>query len=689
LRIGIDVGGTFTDIVMVDDKTGNLHFAKVSTTPPKLWEGVLNGIAKVLEKAEASIEDVDYIVHGTTIGTNALIEKKGAKTGLITTLGFIDVLEIGRIQRPGVCLYDFYASTPLPLVPRYLCKGVNERVGADGKVVKALDEDSVRDAITFLKEQQVEAIAISLLFSFLNPAHERRIAEMCTEIFPEAYVSVSSEIAPEYREFERASTTVINAYLQPIMKRYIQKLTQALAEKYGRVDLRIMQASGGTITAEAAERYAINTVNSGPAGGALAGAFFGEITGYSQLMTADMGGTSFDIGLIDQGVAQVTSEAKFEGYPVKIPVIDIDTIGAGGGSIAWVDKGGILNVGPQSAGASPGPACYNRGGQLPTVTDANLILGRLNPSYFLGGELVLERELAYQAIKEHLADPMGTTVEDAAAGIIRIVNANMSKGIGVNTVEKGHDVREFAVVAFGGAGALHAAELAADMGIKTVIVPRLAGNLSALGLLVSDARHDFVQTVARAIDEVDLGEITNVFGRLEARGKTQLEAENFAPEEIELLWSADVRYEGQSYDLNISMNRKSDLNHDDLVQLAKAFNDEHRRLYAYSSEKETVQVVNVRVTAVGKTPLVKMKKVELSAGDGREAQKTPRMVYFEGTGSVEVPIYERDLLRPGHLFNGPAIVEEQISSSVVPPSATCQIDQYGNLIIKLGGEENE
>lgn len=689
MRIGIDVGGTFTDIVMVDDRTGNLHFAKVSTTPPKLWEGVLNGIAKVLEKAGAVIEDVDYIVHGTTIGTNALIEKKGAKTGLITTQGFVDVLEIGRIQRPEEGLYDFYAENPQPLVPRYLCKGVIERVGADGKVVKELDEETVRGAITYLKEQKVESIAISLLFSFLNPAHERRIVEMCNDIFPEAYVSVSSEIAPEYREFERTSTTVINAYLQPIMKRYIQKLTQALEEKYGRVDLRIMQASGGTITAEAAERYAINTVNSGPAGGALAGAYFGEITGYSQLMTADMGGTSFDIGIIDQGVAQATSEAKFEGYPVKIPVIDIDTIGAGGGSIAWVDKGGILNIGPQSAGASPGPACYNRGGKLPTVTDANLILGRLNPSYFLGGELVLERELAYQAIKEYVADPMGTTVEDAAAAIIKIVNANMSKGIGVNTVQKGHDVREFAVVAFGGAGALHAAELAADMGIKTVLVPRLAGNLSALGLLVSDARHDFVQTVAKTIDDIDLEELSRIFDRLEARGKDQLEAENFAPEEIELLWSADVRYDGQSYDLNISMTRKSNLNRDDLVQLVKAFNDEHRRLYAYSSENETVQVMNVRVTAVGKTPPVQMKKVELSAGDGSEALKTPRMVYFEGTGSVEVPVFERDLLQPGHLFDGPAIIEEQISSTVVPPAATCQIDQYGTIIIKLEGGENE
>ncbi len=689
MRIGIDVGGTFTDIVMVDDQTGDLHFAKVLTTPPKLWEGVMNGIAKVLEKASASIEDVDYIVHGTTIGTNALIEKKGAKTGLITTQGFVDILEIGRVQRPGEGLYDFYVENPQPLIPRYLCKGVIERVGADGKVVKALDEDSVREAIMYLKEQKVEGIAVSLLFSFLNPAHERRIAEICKDIFPEAYVSISSEIAPEYREFERTSTTVINAYLQPIMKRYIQNLTQALEEKYGRVDLRIMQASGGTITAEAAERYAINTVNSGPAGGALAGAYFGEITGNSQLITADMGGTSFDIGLIDQGVPHVTSEAKFEGYPVKIPVIDIDTIGAGGGSIAWVDKGGILNVGPKSAGASPGPACYNRDGKLPTVTDANLILGRLNPSYFLGGELVLERDLAYQAIKENVADPMGITVEEAAAGIIRIVNANMSKGIGVNTVEKGHDVREFTMIAFGGAGALHAAELATDMGIKTLIVPRLSGNLSALGLLVSDARHDFVNAVAKAIDDINLEELRRIFDQLEAKGRVQLEAENFAPEEMELLWSADMRYEGQSYELNINMKRKTNLERTDLVQLVKAFNEEHRRLYAYSSEDETVQVVNVRATAVGKTPPVQMKKVELSAGDGLEALKTPRKVYFEGKGFIEVPVYERDLLQPGHFFNGPAIVEEHISSTVVPPAATCQIDQYGTLIIKLEGGENE
>lgn len=689
MRIGIDVGGTFTDVVMIDDRNGRFHYAKVSTTPPKLWDGVLNGIEKVLEKAGATINDVDYIVHGTTIGTNALIEKKGAKTGLITTEGFIDILEIGRVQRPQEGLYDFSVDNPLPLVPRYLRKGVTERVGSDGRVIKALDEASVREAIVFFKEQGVETIAVSLLFSFINPDHERRIAEICQVIFPEAYVSLSSDIAPEFREFERTSTTVINAYLQPIMKRYIQRLTKELETKYGRLDLRIMQASGGTITAEAAERFAINTVNSGPAGGALAGAFIGEVTNREKIITVDMGGTSFDIGMVDGGIPTVTSDAKFEGYPVKIPIIAIDTIGAGGGSIAWIDRGGVLNAGPQSAGANPGPACYGRGGKLPAITDANLILNRLNAEYFLGGELTLDREKSYHAIKENVADPLGLSVEEAAAGIIKIVNANMAKGIGVNSVEKGYDAREFTLVAFGGAGALHSVELAAMMGISTVIVPQLSGNLSAFGLLVSDARHDYVQTVAKNVPDINSDDLHAVFRTLEDKGVAQLTEESFDAKNMEITWSADLRYDGQSYELNIEFDRKEAFGPADLAAAVERFNQMHQKLYAYSSDKETVQFVNARVTAVGKNPPVRLAKKELAEGSGEQAIKNRRPVYYEGLGFVEVPIYERDLLRPGDQIVGPAIVEETISSTVLPPRTTCHIDEYGNLVVTVGGENHE
>ena len=683
MRIGVDVGGTFTDIVLCDDRTGNLYYTKASTTYPNLWDGVLTGIDKILAQAGIGFGQVDYVVHGTTIGTNALIEKKGARTGLITTGGFVDVLEIGRVQRPKEGLYNFWVDTPPPLVPRYLRQGVVERVGAQGEVVLELDEDSVRRAVACLKEQEVESVAVCLLFSFLNPAHERRVGEIIQELFPECYVSLSSEIAPEFREFERTSTTVINAYLQPIMKRYINRLTRELRGRYGEVDLRIMQASGGTITAEAAERLAINTVNSGPAGGALAAAFVGTLTGKNKLISVDMGGTSFDIGMVEDGRPKTTSEAKFEGYPVKIPVIDIDTLGAGGGSIAWIDSGGVLNVGPESARAIPGPACYGRGGTKPTVTDANLVLNRLNPEYFLGGEIFLEREKACRAIEEHVAGPLGISVEEGAAGIIRIVNANMAKGIGVNSVEKGYDVREFSLVAFGGAGALHAAELAADMGIGTVIVPAVSGNLSAMGLLVSDARHDFVQTLTQRLSGVKGEEIAAVLRNLEQKGMAQLGEENFAGENMEILWSADLRYEGQSYELNVPVDRVDSLGPEELNRLARRFHELHDKLYAYSSEAENLQLVNLRVTAIGKTPELRPVREALNPGDGSRGLKQSRPVYYPGIGFVEANIYERDRLQPGDSFPGPAIVEEKISSTVIPPGYSCLVDEYRNLIITL------
>ncbi|MDR7402937.1 MAG: hydantoinase/oxoprolinase family protein [Armatimonadota bacterium] len=685
----MDVGGTFTDVVLVDDGTGEFFYTKTLTTPPRLWEGVLQGLEKILRLAGRRMDEVDYVVHGTTIGTNALIERKGARTGLITTRGFEDVLEIGRVQRPKEALYNFFIDTPQPLVPRALRCGVTERVDAGGQVLTPLQEEEARAALEFLRRQGVQSLAVCFLFSFLAPAHERRVAELAAECFPEGYISLSSEIAPEFREFERTSTTVINAYLQPIMKNYIRHLTLALEERYGRVDLRIMQASGGTITAAAAERLAVNTVNSGPAGGALAAAFVGGITGQQKLISVDMGGTSFDIGLIENGSPRATSEARFEGYPVKIPVIDIDTIGAGGGSIAWIDQGGALNVGPESAGAYPGPACYGRGGDRPTVTDANLVLNRLSADYFLGGEMRLDVERARRAVARHVAEPLGLGVEEAAAGIIRIVNAKMAKGISVNSVEKGFDVREFALVAFGGAGPLHACELAADLGMRTVVVPLLCGDLSALGLLVSDARHDYVRTLVKNLPELDCGLLDRYFRELEEKGIAQLREENFRSGEMELTWSLDMRYEGQSYELNVPLDRRERLGPGDLAAAAERFHRLHQRLYAYSSREETLQVVNLRVTALGKTPPVRFPALELRPGDGRQARKEARPVYFAGRGMVETPVYERDLLQPGDVVRGPAVVEETISSTLLIPGARCTVDAYRNLVIRMGGEEHD
>lgn len=681
MRIGIDVGGTFTDVVLVDDATGQIHYAKTSTTPGNLADGVLAGIEKVLTIARKSIDDLTYVVHGTTIGTNALIEKTGARTGLITTEGFVDVLEIGRCQRPKEGMYDLSVDNPPPLVPRDLRRPVRERIDRDGAVVTPLDERTAEAAVAVLRERRVEAIAVSLLWSFVNPVHERRLAEIIARRFPGVPVSLSSAVAPEFREFERTSTTVLNAYLQPVTAAYLDSLSIRLARQYGReLDVRIMQASGGSMTIRDARQRAVNMVNSGPAGGVIAASFIGQLTGFAQVVGVDMGGTSFDISLIDRGRPPVSSERSFCGYPVRIPVIDLDSIGAGGGSIAWIDAGGALNVGPRSAGAQPGPACYGRGGGRPTVTDANLVLGRLNPKYFLGGEMSLDVEAAHQAIRQHVGDPLGMSVEDAAAGIIRIINATMVKGIAVNSIERGHDVREFALVAFGGAGALHAADLADEMGIRTVIVPTLCGNLSALGLLVSDARHDLVQTYARLATESQPEDLSRRFGDLEKQILERLRRDGFPPDRIEVLWTVDARYEGQAYEINVPVA------HDlDLRALARDFNALHQRLYAYSSPQESVQLVNLRVTGIGRVPPVRLRPLGAGSGaDGPSTAATPkarRPVFFFGRGFVEAPVYERDHLPVGAQVAGPCLVEEPIAGSVITAGWIGRADEYGNLIL--------
>ncbi|MGB3904954.1 MAG: hydantoinase/oxoprolinase family protein, partial [Anaerolineae bacterium] len=640
MRIGIDVGGTFTDIVLIDDARGQIHYTKVLTTHDDLAEGVIGGIDKILGMVGAGFDQVNYMVHGTTIGTNALIERKGARTGLITTQGMRDVLEIGRIERPAAGLYDIFVDTPLPLVPRYLRLDVKERVGADGQVVVPLDEESAREAVSFLKDQGVESIAVTLLFSFRNPAHEKRLQEICQSMFPEAAVSISSEIAPEFREFERTSTTVIDAYLAPVVERYIDNLEGQLRDRYGDVDLRIMQASGGSMTTEMAKYRAVNIVNSGPAGGVLAAAYVGRLTGDRQVVSVDMGGTSFDVGVIDRGEPRVAPESQFEGFPVKIPILDVQAIGAGGGSLAWIDEGGALNVGPESAGSEPGPACYGLGGERPTVTDANLVLGRLNPDYFLGGEMKLYPELAEKAIRQHVAEPLMVSLEEAAGGIIRVVNANMERAISVNSTEKGFDVREFALLPFGGAGPLHAVELAQDLDMKRVVVPPYAGTFSAVGLLVANTRYDYASTVAKNEKELTPEELLAAFKELETQGRDQLKEQNVPEDQIEIVWSADLRYEGQSYELSTPVMRKELLTQADIKEIVDLFHDLHYRIYAYGSADEMVEFINLRVAAIGKVPEVSLAHSGAGDGDAEIARKGTRPVHFPTEGFIDTTIYD-------------------------------------------------
>ena len=686
MRIGIDVGGTFTDVVMVDEDTGAFHYTKTPTTHHDLAEGVLEGLGEILEIGGVSMDRVGYLIHGTTIGTNAIVEGKGARVGLVTTAGFEDVLEIRRVARPKEAAFDFGADNPPPLVPRYLRKGVRERIDARGGIVVPLEEASVREAAAALGREGVEAVVVSLLFSFVNGEHERRVRSILEEVLPGVPVSLSSEICPEFREYERTCTVVMNGYLGPVIARYMDRLTTRLEAAYGKVTLHIMQSNGGTMTAEVAKSHAAHLINSGPAGGAIAAAFVSRLTGNRMAVGADMGGTTFDISIIDENLPKTTTWGGVTNYPIKLPMVDLKTIGAGGGSIAWVDEGGVLNVGPESAGSDPGPACYGWGGTRPAVSDANLVLGRLNPDYFLGGKLPLYLEKAREAVRTHVAEPMGLSVEEAAAGILRIVNANMAKGISGNSVERGYDLREFALVTMGGAAALHAADIARELNMARVIVPPMSGNFSAVGFVVADVQHDYVRTLAQKEHEIDPSELLREFLEMEEEGLRQLEQERVRSAETEIVWSADLRYDGQSWELNAPIRRTADgFTREHVRRIAEGFHELHQQVYSYSEPDEAVEFVNLRVRVKGLNKSLAFKE------EGHEpfllegGWKAKRDVYFAEKGWLTIPAYEREDLSVGSRIPGPCIIEETISTALVPPGHTGTIDAYRNIVIELEG----
>ena len=683
MRISIDVGGTFTDVNMVDDRRGEIYSVKTLTTPGDLSEGVCRGIEKILSLSQMSMDELDYIAHGATTGTNALIERKGAKTGLICTEGFRDVLEIGRIMRPEEGLYDFSVDLPPPLVPRYLRREVRERIESQGNVLVPLDEDSARECARFLKREGVSSIAISLLFSYVNPIHERRVREICREVFPEAYITMSSEICPEYREYERTSTAVINAYLQPIIEGYITNLVGLLEERYGPLDIRIIQANGGVMTAHSAKTRAVNTVNSGPAGGVVATSFLGQLHGERKVVSVDMGGTSFDIGLVEGGVPKVTTEGHFQHLPVKIPIIDLHIIGAGGGSIAWIDVGGALNVGPMSAGADPGPACYNLEGDEPTVTDANLVLGRLNPEYFNRGEMPLFPDLARESIEKRIAGPLNMSVERAAMGIIQVINANMVKGITSVTIQRGIDTREWSLVSFGGSGGLHALDIARDLNMRRAIIPPFAGTFSAIGLLVSDTRHDYVQTITMREDALNFGRIPRIFRELEAEGRRQLQKEHIQENHMEFMWSTDIKLVGQTYEINTPVERGLEVTPAVFQKALESFKAIYREKYSYIHEDEKVEVVSLRVSAFGKSPPMELKGRGGGETNPSEALKEKRPIYFDGMGFRESAIYERDRLGPGCELTGPCMIEEATASTLILPGYRGRVEEDESIAIAL------
>ncbi len=676
-RIAVDTGGTFTDLGMVNEETGELVVTKVPSTPDDPGRAVLAGIRQLMDTNGITPQEIAFLLHGTTVATNALLERKGAKIGLITTAGFKDILQIGRQVRPR--LYDHRARKPAPLVPRHLCFEVRERMLPSGVVHTPLSEADVEEAAVRLKEEQVEAVAICLLHSYANPEHELRIRQVVSEVCPDAFISLSADVLPEFREYERMSTIAINAYVMPKVNRYVANLAKQIAETGVGSDLYVMQSNGGVITAHEAQHVSARTVLSGPAGGALAGITLANQGDWPNLITVDMGGTSLDICLIHDRKPRYTTESEIGGCPLKLPMIEIHTIGAGGGSIAWIDSGGALRVGPHSAGAVPGPACYRKDGTEPTVTDANVVLGRINPQCILGGQMDLDAEAARRVIEDRVARPLGLTVEKAAEGIISVVNANMVRGIRVVSVEKGYDPRDFALVAFGGAGPVHAVEMALELGMRTVIAPPRPGITSAIGMLRANVRHDYVGTHLTNTGKADVGLLNRVVLEMSTQATEQLTKEGFGKDRMLFELSADLRYAGQAYELNVPV-ANSRFDKTALGSAVEEFHNVHQRSYGYCRRQDVVELVNIRLVAWGRLPGI---AGSYSAPPAEEDPLLGKRSVFLNAKWLEADIYRRECMEAGATLTGPAVIEQLDATTLVFPGQKAVLDSHGNLVIGL------
>ena len=653
MRIAIDSGGTFTDCVSLE--AGSLRLIKVFSTPSDPSKAILHAIGRL-----APIGGDISVRHGTTVGTNAMLERKGARVAFVTTLGFEDTISIGRQTRQS--LYDLSPASPATIIPAELRFGVEERTTATGEILISPTEDQLDQLCDAIRSSNARAIALSLLFSFANADNERRVADALNRLgLP---LSVSHLILPEFREYERASTVVVNAYLSPLVGAYLQNLSDSLTSLYPPGDLHVMQSSGGIISAPVAINEPVRTVLSGPAGGVTGAYRIAALAGIEKVIAFDMGGTSTDVSLIDgsAGGPQITKESVISGMPVAVPMLDIHTVGAGGGSLAYVDSGGILHVGPQSAGADPGPACYGRGDGL-TVTDANLILGRLDPKNFLGGAMTLDEGRAREAVSRLAAKGM---TEAFASGVLLLAETAMEKAIRVISVERGYDPREFTLLSFGGAGPLHACALARALSIPRVLVPIMPGALSAIGILLAETIRDHSKTVMLPFDEQSL---EPHFAELEQRGREEFAGRDSA---VKVVRSADLRYYGQGYELNVLAG----------ASMERAFHDAHRKRYGYSETARPVEAVSVRVRFILEAEAVELPRQALVSGDGRKAILKQRRVYF-GYEFLDTPVYAREALRHGDCFQGPALITEYSSTTVVPPGDTVSIDAYGNLLIEV------
>lgn len=678
--VGIDIGGTFTDVVMADRETGLLWTAKTPSTPADASLGFFNGIAKMLAATGVAARDIARVLHGSTVATNAVLEGKGARTGMITTAGFKYVLEIARHEVPRKENLFGWVKPPRPIRPYFIME-VPERVLLDGSIEKPLDEAACRAAVRRLKQLQVEAVAVVFLHAYANPAHEQRAAQIVAEEYPEVDVSISSTVLPVFREYERAMATALNAYVQKLVGSYVGRLEKGLREREIAAPLLIMSSNGGVYGPFKAQQRPIGMALSGPAAGVIGAGFVASSAGFANAITIDIGGTSADVSVIRNGQAQVTSEGEIGPFPLSLPIIDIHTLGAGGGSLAQVTTAGALLVGPESAGADPGPACYGRGGERPTVTDANLVLGRI-PDRLLGGEMPVDPRLAEAAIRRHVAEPLGLSTAGAAEGIIRIVNANMTGALKVVSVEKGYDPKDFMLVAFGGAGPLHAADLAEALGCGSVMIPRYPGLLCALGLLATDVQYDYARTAVQRAPDYDLAGMEAVWQELAAQAHADLEREGIAADRRRLVRQADLRYAKQGFELTLDVPADS-IDAPAANRMVEAFHATHERLYTFADRASPVEIVTLRIRAIGLVDKITLAEIETARGTTPQVQEK-RTVYIAGRRHGDVPVFRREGLKAGHRVVGPAIVDQLDTTTLIPPVYGAEVDRFGNLVLRRG-----
>lgn len=681
-RIGVDIGGTFTDVAIVNEATGALGIAKTATTPRDFGQGVLEGLKDAISEYGIDADKVGLLSHATTIVTNALLEEKGATAALITTRGFRDVLELRRSARAD--LYDLFQDPPSVLIPRHRRFEITERISSEGEIITPIAEQEISELINELKEIGVEAIAVTFLFSFLNGKHEQIIGERLRRAFPDIPIYLSSEISPEVQEFERTSTTSVCAYVGPLMKSYLNRLEGATSS-LGLPKLHIMGSAGGALDVNEVLRMPAAVVESGPAAGVVAATLVGQQIGQPTLLSFDMGGTTAKACLIKDGEVETTFEYEVggqasqnrwlhgTGHPVRVPVIDLAEVSAGGGSIAWVDPAGALRVGPFSAGAEPGPVCYRRGGDKPTVTDANLVLGYLDQGSLLGGRMSIDYDGAVAAIKKHVGAPLGLDVTGAASSIIRIVNNAMAEALRIVSVERGHDPREFGMVAFGGAGPLHAAALAEELGIPEVIVPPIPGGFSALGLVGTNIRRDYSRTLYVSLDEVAPDRLSVIWQEMESDARAKLVQAGMSNSDCEFKRFAGLRYSRQAYELSVPVADGA-IDKKMIAAMQGDFHAKHKQAYGHANEKERVHLVTLRLTAIGKLPSLELKQ------QGRKADtslKSVRKAWFANTGKVDCEVHDRARIAHGRIIAGPAVIESFDSTIVVPPAWNATMTNKG------------